>query len=549
MKKNSLPQKPFHNQEFIDAFRVKWIYDADHRCWKRSGSVVDMPVATTSTSGLLSSKDKGLIDSIPSKAGGYGIIIDPKLQIRSSDNPDGVITGEVKIISESLVFNCVMPDDRPIPDNCGFIQYSPEVHPKPPGFDIAFSDDFLSNTCVEIPGGQGPMGEKGEKGRKGRDGTGDGPQGEKGDPGSDATEPATFSGVKINDVSDIYDTAVVDMELDAENGKLKVLKGKMQLPNSDTPAEQLVASPIYRSIEFTDDDWSFKVTRPEGDVEKTSLDVFVAHYPEDVKFADIETGSNARSDIDKTQISARHLSEFINDVIDQYNIKLNEVAESYDAQIEEFIKELDEAARQKLDILTEELANSEFQKPIEHCIGLSPEDCQNEGAITSKGGSPGELCQLAESIVRELLPDSGISCLNTDGEDLGIFTLEPNTTISVSYPTQDGVPNLPSGIYALLYEGGSYFNSDDPAAGYYVWAKAVTGDVSAVFPEPDVTQFDRYSPGATEDYLASRSVYDRMLVVALVPDGGLINVEAPSGSITGSVRFRVVRCTECSEGT
>lgn len=556
MNKSGLPTRPFDGQEFVDRFNVRWVFDSSSQCWKRSGSVPDVPNANLTSIGLLSKEDKKLLDSLREKAGGYGFVIDPKFSVRTKGNPGNVIDGYVKIISESLIFECIDPEGRIIPKGCNFVPYSAEYHENFPGFDVSFSDSFLDSFCVEIPGGPGPIGKKGEKGEKGRDGTGDGPVGEQGDPGEDAVEPATFTGIKIEDVNEVYDTAVVDLELDNDNATLKVLKSKMQLPNSNTPAEKLITTPIYRNIEFGDD-WDYKILRNSNDNESIHDDVLLGYYPSDVEFADIkETGSNLTSDIDETQITVRRLSEFVNSLISRYQNRLDEIADEYDEEIEKYIKELDDDARQKLDILAEELANSEFQRPLEYCIGLSPKDCQNVNLNVGTGGGggdPGEICQVAENIAAEVIPQAGIECEDQLGEDLSIMELKANESRFVRYPTQvGGAKDLPTGVYVILYEGGSYFDADEPNKGYHIDIKSEaeepTGAKSETFfPTPDPEVYDRFSEGALDDFLLTLELKLRTLVVSLLPDGGTIKFTGPQGNFTGTVKLRVVRCKACTE--
>ena len=49
-----LPVQPFDGQEFIDSFRMKWVFNAEADCWHRIGTVLNLPVANVQHSGLLS---------------------------------------------------------------------------------------------------------------------------------------------------------------------------------------------------------------------------------------------------------------------------------------------------------------------------------------------------------------------------------------------------------------------------------------------------------------------------------------------------------------
>ena len=188
---STIPVTPFDGQIFIDFHRVRWEFDAEANCWKRTGTEPDIPVATSEQSGLLSSRLKNLLNNVPEKGGGFGIVVDPKLTLRTEDNPDGVLFGDVKLVSDSLGIDCVFADGKLIPDKCNNAPFAPEIDDLPPGFDINFQEVFLKAICAEIPGGPGPKGDQGDKGEDGLPGTGDGPIGDKGDPGLDATEAAT----------------------------------------------------------------------------------------------------------------------------------------------------------------------------------------------------------------------------------------------------------------------------------------------------------------------------------------------------------------------
>ena len=77
MPNTNLPQSPFDGQIFIDAFRVKWVYSSENGCWMRTGVVSDIPVASETIAGLLSSQLKNTLDGIPQKGGHFGIIARP----------------------------------------------------------------------------------------------------------------------------------------------------------------------------------------------------------------------------------------------------------------------------------------------------------------------------------------------------------------------------------------------------------------------------------------------------------------------------------------
>ncbi|HUU40720.1 MAG TPA: hypothetical protein VMW42_07260 [Desulfatiglandales bacterium] len=375
-----LPEGQFDGQVFIDFTRIKWVYDESIHCWKRDGKVDSIPKADSNTSGLLSKELKYLLDKVPEKGGGYGIITKPKLQFRSQDNPDGVLFGDIELISDSLDIKCVHGDGTEIGSECAKVCYS-ETDPFPPGFDINLSDLFLRTFCVEISGGSGPVGARGATGNKGKDGTGDGPKGLIGNNGSDYTAVHKLSGVKTVDLDNITDMAVVKMELDQESGKLFVTKGKVKVSDDvDVAARQLITSQINRVLSWTDDFWGYELKRlpcgPDDDFDV--LDPPIAYYP--IQF----DPENIDPELVYQPVK-RRLSDLIDDLIALYKQKFNEAAEKYDLTVGSYIAENDKNARQVLDTLGDRLADCEFIQYLEYCIGIKDGKCIESGGSGSGG--------------------------------------------------------------------------------------------------------------------------------------------------------------------
>ena len=446
-----LPIIPFDGQEFIDFFRVKWVYSSENKCWVRKGSVPDVPAASETQSGLLSAQLKQLIDGVPEAGGHFGIIANPLLSVvptshkpilkgkvgatlinesgsqitvseadatievnklagkllyfisgilkgrqyliftNSADiifvqgvdaaqssigdrfeilepyalNKDGIMLGNIKLSSDTLDISCVKGDGTPIEDeNCTLDYIVADDPDNPPGLDIKVSKNFLDAFCVQVPGVAGPRGDRGPQGQAGNDGTGDGPQGEAGDAGISVTIASKFSGIKINDISDIYDTAIVALELDASNGKLHVVKAKIDTPSGDTAAQKLITTPLDRSIEFTDDKFAYKLIAPSNDPINDS-DVDVAHYPQGFQ------GEQSKS----TQINITNLSKIVDDVINVFKNKLTKTEQQYNKQLKEYIQNKDKEARLILSKMADSVAQCEFSLPISFCLGLQPNMC------------------------------------------------------------------------------------------------------------------------------------------------------------------------------
>jgi len=237
-----LPQSPFDGQEFIDAFRIKWVYNAEDGTWNKVGRVTDLPIARPSddplgpTNGLLAAADKAMLDAIKTKGGGFGIILKPGRYV-TSDGVDNILQGDVIVQSQTLQFECLK-------------QNPPTGEAQPINVvKISLSDDFLNSYNIELRGPTGPKGPKGPKGRDGRYGTySDGPVGEAGKDGADATTAAALTGVIYEDLSAVYDTAVVNLRLNAEESILEVIKAKMDVPDHDKPAKRVVATQTVRDV-------------------------------------------------------------------------------------------------------------------------------------------------------------------------------------------------------------------------------------------------------------------------------------------------------------
>lgn len=294
-------------------------------------------------------------------------------------NPSGVLLGDILLVSDTIDISCVDGEGIPLPGgNCNSIQCD-NVN-NPPGLDFKLNDDFLDSLCVIVPGCKGPPGERGDTGDPGADGTGDGPQGEQGDPGTDA--PAignTFTGIKIIDVDDIYDTAVVSMELDAASGKLNIVRAKVRTPDSSTPATQLLSTPINRAVKFKDNkSFDYTLVRPSVDP-VDDVDVDLLKYPRQYSKPDGRTPEFT------TTVSKVKLSELVNSVISYYEAKLNEINDDYNKQLKEYIETKDTAARNILANLAQQVAECEFELPIDFCLGIIPADCgqQREEAAVS----------------------------------------------------------------------------------------------------------------------------------------------------------------------
>lgn len=476
----TFPIRPFDGQEFIDASRVRWIFNSEEKCWKKSGVATDIPVATNTQPGLLSAKLKQLIDGIPEKGGHFGIVARPLLSVvpltnetllkdvvemsiatasgstvrsvsaqdvafeenkfagkllrftsgvlkdavflisnnndldihligdagsskpndkfeilePSALNVNGIIAGDIQLVSESIDIECVDHNDDIITtDVCPPCNDNTK---QPPALDFKISDLFKSQFCIQQPGCDGPRGNKGKKGKKGLDGTGDGPQGETGDSGVSApSTPMSFDGIKIIDIDDIYDTAVVALEIDAPNGRLNVVKAKLKTPDDNTPASQLITTEVFRTVDFTGNKFEFNLLKPN--VDPVGTDVKIAYYPQGFDVDEPRANKPTTS-----PVSVTPLSSIVEEIGVYWEKKLKEISDLYDKQIKDFIEAKDKAAREALASLCQELAACEWERPIEFCLGLNPNECNplsagadnfqesiSGGAVSVSGGPGG----------------------------------------------------------------------------------------------------------------------------------------------------------------
>jgi hypothetical protein len=325
-------------------------------------------------------------------------------------NLNGIIAGDIQLVSESIDIACVDHVDNPIiTDVCPPCNDNTE---KPPALDFKVSDLFKSQFCAQQPGCDGPRGDKGKKGKNGDDGTGDGPQGDVGSAGVSApSTPMQFDGIKIIDIDDIYDTAVVAIEVDAPNGRLNIVKAKIKTPDDNTPASQVIASEVFRTLEFTGNGFEYNLLRPTVDPIGTD-DVKIGYYPQG-----FETKTDgATNKPDTTTVSIANLSDFIKEVEDYWEVKLKEISAVYDQQIKDFITAKDADARKALATLCQELAECEWERPIEFCLGPTPNECNPlDPAAAASDPALGNFAQSGGASNFQSQTDTGLTGLGISG--------------------------------------------------------------------------------------------------------------------------------------
>lgn len=468
-------------------------------------------------------------------------------------NPNGVLLGDIMLVSESIDITCVDGEGLPLTssDTCNVdIIKCDDPSNNPPGLNFQINQDFLDSLCVIVPGCKGSRGDRGEQGDPGLDGTGDGPQGEQGDPGEDApTTGNSFTGIKILDVDDIYDTAVVSIELDADNGKLNLIKAKVRTPDSSTPATQLVSTPINRAVVF-DDNSSFDYTLMKPSVDPIDeLDPDILKYP--AQFVKSEIGSAPRT----TTVNKIKLSDIVDAVISYYDGQLVKINDNYNQQLKSYIESKDESARRILASLAQQVAECEFELPIDFCLGISPDDCHpNQGTEESFD------FVLADQLLA--LPTDGDT---VTGISLGKYLIPATSTdgipkndpyISVKYPsnlTQSSTSTLPAGFYIVkIMPEGSAIRSNstngwiinDPEVGVGLEAQVRDGETTPVVVSGNVPsiKFNALEKSSVEKAYAEADYTEQVVCVELT-EAGRISLSAfvPGDAPQGAVNVEVLR--------
>ncbi len=360
MSTPELPIVPFDGMKFTDSWRRQWEYSAETITWIFKGFVPNVPLADESTIGLLSSELKSLLNSVPEKAGGFGILTKFSFGKVSGYGISGLMTGDIVLKSNTLDIKCRDLNGKLITKTCPVATSSPEID-KIPSIDINFSELFLDTLCIEVPGSKGPKGVTGPDGPDGDDGFGDGPQGKSGKPGNDATGISVVDQLVVEIDESFYDTAVVGVELDQQKSILSVTKAKLAVPDDSTPADRLVVMPIVRSLKWNDG-LNYEIIAPDNENMDLEPDVGVLAYPIDFN-PELVDGD--------TEISRKALSDFVNQIIGSYKIIFDKYLLEYDQEIKDFIFKKDDEARKVLDSLVAQLAAKQFSETFEYCMGLA----------------------------------------------------------------------------------------------------------------------------------------------------------------------------------
>jgi hypothetical protein len=488
-------------------------------------------------------------------------------------NPSGVMLGDIMLVSDSIDITCVDGEGIPLVnnENCNLDIIQCDNVDSPPGLNLQISQDFLDSLCVIIPGCKGSRGDRGDVGDIGPDGTGDGPEGEQGDPGENAPEVGhAFSGIKIIDIDDIFDTAVVSMELDAENGKLNIVRAKVRTPDSNTPATQLISTPINRSLRFDDNtSFDYEIMKPTVDP-IPDVDPDILKYPP--RYGKSEGASRT------TTVNKIKLSEIVDAVVAHYEEKLLIINNEYNQQLKTYIEGKDEAARNVLAELAQKVAECEFELPIDFCLGISPDDCQQTASVSQSSFE----FALADSILA--LPTAGFPVTATSlgtytvpatavpevfsgGDVIGsgpsstyitpseTSTQTTDTFVPVQFPSNTvntSSPTLPAGFYVVKINpensairssetDGWIINSDVSGEGLELVVTEGSGSPMVISGSPPAIEYNQLEKSSVERAYSVSSFPEQVLCVELTEPGTIsMCAFVPGSSPSGSIHIEVL---------
>ena len=375
-KCSKLPFIPTDGQVFIDSQRVQWIFSAESGVWERRGTADDIPLASSDQSGLMSPQQKNMLDKVPAVGGGFGIITDAKAILSNKDNPAGVISGDIKIKSESLDVDCIgyngkVYDNSCVPPSGDIICDQTKDGDDVTGLKFKLSEKFLKTLFVDAGGQKGKTGFKGTKGDKGEDGwIPNGPKGKTGLPGEDIEQLCELEDVIYRDIPGLADQAIVRMNLLNEDSgcKLVVYKAKIQ-STVEQVAHRVKPTQVSRTLSFPestkncniDSLLDYKILQASGDTSKSDLQIL--RLPKESDFEDVNFDGSLS------------LTGLISAIADPYRDELKEADKTWGAQVKKYIESLDASARTILSGLANELAQCEFNLPaVEYCITFDPCD-------------------------------------------------------------------------------------------------------------------------------------------------------------------------------
>jgi hypothetical protein len=323
----------------IDYGGVRWVYYSSLKEWVRTGTTADGVLASADNCGLISGAEKTAIDRVPAAPGGFGILIDNREKLKSRDNPHGVISGDIKIVSNSIT----------ITGRNGCVTNGLNQETQTEYIDFRISDAYKKGFLFYNPGPSGTKGQTGPAGPAGPDGFSDGPKGLIGLQGKPADGICKVSGVSYVDGSGLTNEAIVDIQIvnNGDNGcKLVLTKAPLNVLN--VAPNRIIASRLNRAITL---DSCFNITIINPNIDTSPTDPFVARVPKGPASNTVEVNATMK------------LSELLQGYADKYKTLLAQIDEKWGLQVKDYINSLDGKARDILSNIANELTMCEFRAP------------------------------------------------------------------------------------------------------------------------------------------------------------------------------------------
>ena len=282
---------------------------------------------------------------MPAYPGAFGIIVDPKGILKTSDNPDGVISGDIVILSDSIDINLTTQTASQSDQASNIAK-------------LQLSEKFLESIIIKLCGRPGKKGDTGLTGPRGEHGFSDEPRGDKGLKGDNIDKLCKLTCVSYDDSDEITTSAVIDMRLIKTINGTKLLLTKSQLNIDDSsPADSIVSTPLSRTLTYENDancsainldKWT--LNQPAND--PTPLDIRLLRLPDDNSCQDSLSLNATMS-----------LNDFVSDIVGEYKKRLLDLDDKWGKQAKSHIESIDKSARTILAELTNELTKCEFNLP------------------------------------------------------------------------------------------------------------------------------------------------------------------------------------------
>lgn len=501
---NNFPIATFDKQVFIDKNMRKYEYQQQTDSWEYKGSVSSIPVADSETTGLLSATDKQIIDKLKTIKGGFSIVLNPSLLLTSATNPDGTITGNIELLSDSIDIDCVTSINKRLTtitkDTISTLDQSSitnsvtldndlEIHT---GLLFKLKEKLLNNLIYSLGGPRGKDGPQGDKGDKGDLGSYTGLKGKTGEQGDPITDQCVISEIEIVDIDDLSPHAAIEAKLSTD-GTLYYTSAPINTQESYESADQLSnTTQLIRTITFgeTLNDWT--INKPSFDT--TPLNIPIVRLPDENQCADEQPISTTTLNVLVTSL----INHYIDDIIEKDN--------EWKLEIKNYMEAKDKAAREILSNLANELIDCERSRDAdESCI---PSDktttCEPTTTTTSTTSSPGSSTTTASpgSTTTSTSTTGGATTTSAPGT-----TEEPTTTESpttTEEPTTTTTSDPGSTTTTTTGSGTTTTTTVNPTTttttvvpGTTTTTTVAPGTTTTTTPAPGTTTTTTVAPGTT----------------------------------------------------